>query len=230
MADGPDPPRHPLRRLSLAFVTGLMFLAPLLLTAAILGWVVDKLLMLLGPHSLVGEALTAGGHLFVRDPLAGFALGLLFVAALITLLGWLVMTRARRFMIATVDGFLGAIPGIGAFYRPVAQLVRGMSGGRSDEMSAMRVCAISFGGGIETLGLLVAADAVDAGDGIRSLVLVPTAPVPVGGALLLLPSARVRPVPGMQFDDLARFYMSMGVSLPQQLRAAAGAAPLVIPG
>jgi uncharacterized membrane protein len=50
-------------------------------------------------------------------------------------------------------------------------------------------------------------------------VLVPTAPVPVGGALIYVPSDWVRPA-NIGVDKLSAIYVSMGLNAPPSPRAA----------
>lgn len=220
-----------LRRLLTGFFTGLAFLAPLLLTAIVLAWVFGQLLAFVGPDSLVGRALTATGALFTaRDsnPLIGFAIGAGLLVAAITALGILVQDRAKKVLEDAIDGAIGRIPLLGNIYRPVAQLVRGMSGSKAEEMSSMGVARVVFGGGVETVAFLASTETFDLGGGPAKLVLIPTAPVPFGGALLLVPVEKVQSIPSMKFDDLAKLYLTMGMSPPPQLRAEVAVQPEVM--
>ncbi len=116
----------------------------------------------------------------------------------------------------------GRVPLFGNIYRPVAQLVRSMGGSRAEEMQAMAVCRIEFGGGVETIAFLASAETFDIGGGPARLVLIPTAPVPIGGALLLVAASKVHVIPDMKFDDLAKLYLTMGMTPPDQLRMPVG--------
>lgn len=219
------------RRLITGFLTGLAFLAPLLLTAIVLAWVFGQLLAFVGPESLVGRILTATGALFMaRDsnPLLGFAIGVGLLIAAVTALGILVQDKAKKVLEEAVDGALGRIPLLGNIYRPVAQLVRGMSGSKAEEMSSMGVARVVFGGGVETIAFLASSETFDLGGGPAKLVLIPTAPVPFGGALLLVPVDKVQSIPSMKFDDLAKLYLTMGMSPPPQLKADVPVAPEVM--
>ncbi len=60
------------------------------------------------------------------------------------------------------------------------------------------------------LALLTSPHVHDFGQGPRQLILIPTAPVPVGGGLLFVEPSRVKPVPTMGVDDLAKLYVTMG--------------------
>jgi uncharacterized membrane protein len=74
----------------------------------------------------------------------------------------------------------------------------------------MSVVSVSFGANVEILSLLTSPRIHDFGQGPRYLILIPTAPVPVGGGLLFVDVADVRPVPTMGVDDLAKLYVTMG--------------------
>lgn len=206
-----------------AFLTGLAFLAPVLLTAIVLAWLFGQLLGFLGPDSMLGHGLTAGGRLFAGDrahPLLSFFIGVLIVITFITAIGFLVQDRAKKVLEEWVDGAIGRIPLLGNVYKPVAQLVRSMGGNRAEEMQAMGVCRIEFGGGVETIAFLASAETFDIGGGPARLVLIPTAPVPIGGALLLIAAHKVHIIPDMKFDDLAKLYLTMGMTPPAHLRTA----------
>lgn len=209
--------------ISRAFLTGLAFLAPLLLTAIVLSWVMSQLIGFVGPDSVVGHVLTAGGRLFAGDrvhPLFSFAVGVLLVLGFVTALGFLLQDRVKKVLEETVDKALGRIPLLGNVYRPVAQMVRSMGGSRVEEMQAMAVCRVEFGGGVETIAFLASAESFDIGGGPARLVLIPTAPVPIGGALLLVAAHKVHVIPDMKFDDIARLYLTMGMTPPPNLRPA----------
>ncbi len=217
-----------------AFIAGLAVLAPILLTAIVLAWLFSQIIGFVGPDSVVGHALTAGGRLFVGDrthPLLSFAVGVAIVLGFITAIGLLVRDRARKVIEEWIDGALGRIPLLGNVYRPVAQLVRSMGGSRAEEMQAMAVCRIEFGGGVETIAFLASPETFDIGGGPARLVLIPTAPVPIGGALLLVAATKVHVIPDMKFDDLAKLYLTMGMTPPEYLRSTfnGGSLPPVAP-
>ena len=210
--------------LTRGFLTGLAFIGPLLLTAIVLTWIFVQLLGFVGPDSAIGHLLTAGGRLFVGDRgdrLFSFAVGVALVVSFVTALGLLIEERARKALEKWVDGLIGRIPFLGNVYKPVAQLVRSMGGDRAGQMAAMGVCRIEFGGGVDTIAFLASAEVFDIGGGPARLVLVPTAPIPVGGALLLVAAHKVHVIPDMKFDDLAKLYLTMGMTPPANMRTVA---------
>jgi uncharacterized membrane protein len=102
----------------------------------------------------------------------------------------------------------------------LAQQDKGGEGG----LKSMRPVWCHFGGpgGAIALGLLSSAEAVLI-DGRRCLaVLVPTAPVPVGGGLLWVPEHWVTPA-DVGIEALTSIYVSMGVTSSQYLPRAPAA-------
>ena len=130
-------------------------------------------------------------------------------------------TRARDGVEKWLDGLIGRIPVLGGLYRPVAQMVRMVGRAPSGQPQGMSAVAVRFGADVEVLALLASPKLFDLGEGPRRLVLIPTAPVPVGGALLFVAAEAVRGVPGLGADDLAKLYVSMGTIAPDRIVRAA---------
>ena len=206
-----------LKRVAGPFVTGLVFLAPVLLTIVILQWLSGYVVAALGPGTLIGGALARGGMLLTSTPELAFVTGLGLAALFVWALGLLVQTQARTRLEGGLDSLMGRIPVLGSFYRPLAQMVRMMGGAPGGEVQGMAPVSVRFGDDTEILALLAAPQIFDMGDGPRHLVLLPTAPVPVGGALVFVAADRVRRISGIGVDDLAKFYISMGTVAPAGL-------------
>ena len=206
-----------LKRVAGPFLTGLVFLAPVLLTIVILQWLAGYVVAALGPGTLIGGALARGGMLLTSTPELALITGLGLAALIVWGLGLLVQTQWRARLEGGLDGLLGRLPVLGGFYRPLAQIIRMIGGAPGGELKGMSVVAISFGPDTQVLGLLATPQIFDLGQGPRHLVVCPTAPVPVGGAMLFVEVARVQPVAGIGVDDLAKFYVSMGTVAPPGL-------------
>ena len=199
-----------IRRILTPFLTGLLFLAPVLVTLIILNWLSGYLIAALGPATPLGQLLGKAGMFFTPSPFAAFWAGLGMAALLVWLIGLAVQTRFRARLEGGLDGLISRIPGLGALYRPLAQFVRMMGSSPGGEMSGMSVVSVSFGDTVEALALLTSPRVHDFGQGPRYLILIPTAPVPVGGGMLFVETSRVKPVPTMGVDDLAKLYVTMG--------------------
>ena len=206
-----------MRRIAGPFVTGLVFLAPVIVTILILQWLAGYVTAALGPGTFIGGALADAGMLVTESRLLAFWSGIGVVVLLVWGLGLVVQTQARARLEGGLDGLLGRIPLLGPVYRPLSQMIRMVGGGPGGEMQGMAVVSVRFGADTEILSLLASPQIFDIGDGPRHLVLLPTAPVPVGGALLFVEVGRVRRVPGLGVDDLAKFYVSMGTIAPAEM-------------
>jgi uncharacterized membrane protein len=199
-----------IRKILAPFATGLLFLAPVLLTLILLNWLAGYLIAALGPKTPLGGLLGQAGMFFTPSPLAAFWAGIGMAALLVWVVGLAVQTRFRPQLEGGLDGLIARIPVLGPLYRPLAQFVRMMGSSPGGEMSGMSVVSVSFGESVEALALLTSPHIHDFGQGPRQLILIPTAPVPVGGGLLFVEPARVKPVPTMGVDDLAKLYVTMG--------------------
>lgn len=209
-----------IRRIVGPFLTGMVFLAPVFVTVLLLQWVAGYVTAALGPGTVVGGVLASAGLLVTKSPFLAFWAGLGIAALIIWGIGLLVQTQWRSRLEGGLDSFIGRIPILGGFYRPMAQMIRMIGGTPGGELQGMAVVSVRFGDNTEILALLATPQVFDMGEGPRHLVLLPTAPVPVGGALLFVATQNVRFVPGLGVDDLAKFYVSMGTIAPAGLRPA----------
>ncbi|WP_156254502.1 DUF502 domain-containing protein [Sandarakinorhabdus oryzae] len=199
-----------IRKFLSPFATGLLFLAPVLLTLILLNWLSGYLIAALGPNTPLGYVLGKAGMFFTPSPLAAFWTGIGMAALLVWVIGLAVQTRFRQRLEGGLDGLIARIPVLGPLYRPLAQFVRMMGSSPGGEMSGMSVVSVSFSNHVEALALLTSPRIHDFGQGPRYLILIPTAPVPVGGGMLFVETGRVKPVPSMGVDDLAKLYVTMG--------------------
>ena len=208
-----------MRRIAGPFLTGMVFLAPVFLTVILLQWVASYVTAAFGPGTVIGGVLAQSGMLVTRSPLLAFWAGLGIAALIVWSIGLAVQTRWRDRLEGGLDGLLGRVPVLGGFYRPLAQIVRMIGGAPGGELKGMSVVSVRFGGDIEMLALLATPQIFNLGDGPRHLVVCPTAPVPVGGAMLFVAVEQVRSISGVGVDDLAKFYVSMGTIAPMGLLA-----------
>ena len=78
-------------------------------------------------------------------------------------------------------------------------------------------CFMGGGEGAAVLALLPSPDPIQIGGRRYYGVLIPTAPVPIGGALLYVPADWVRPA-DISIERLTTIYVSMGITPPPSLR------------
>jgi len=214
------------RRLLRVFVTGLLAAMPLAATIAIFWWAAGLLLRWLGPDSFVGSLFFAIGLGVTGSEIAGYAIGVALIAGLIFLLGLLVDTGLERGLARIVDAVLGRIPIVRSVY-DLAQRFAGLLGQRDgDGLKSMRPVWCHFGGPPEergtdhaaVLALLSTPEPISIGGRPYFGVIVPTAPVPVGGGLLYLPAHWVQPA-DIGIEAVTSIYVSMGITSAQHLGA-----------
>lgn len=219
--------RTPLRSLVNTFVTGALAALPLAATVAILVWAARLAAAYLGPHSLIGRALSSIGLGLGRSEVFAYAIGVAAVLLAIFVLGIVVKTRLRRVFAWATDSFVRRIPVVRGVYDTVSKFVSLLGQGQ-DEPAGTRSMSpvwLHFGGvgGVAVLGLLSTPEPIRLGDIDYYAVLVPTAPVPVGGGLLYAPVDWVRPAE-VGVDGLTSIYVSMGITSRQHVGADAAAA------
>ncbi|HST46117.1 MAG TPA: DUF502 domain-containing protein [Luteimonas sp.] len=210
------PLRSPLKSLVATWLTGLLAVLPLALTLVLIGWVVGLINRFVGPSSLFGRTFSIFGEVFTARPMMAYVVGTLLVVALIHLLGLVVQSRLKRPIAALVDKTLRRIPLVGSVYTLAERFVSVIGDRQEADIAAMRPVWCFFGGdGVAVLGLLPNPEPVDIEGRAYLTVLVPTAPIPVGGGLLFVPVEWVRPA-DFGIDTLTSVYLSMGITPPRR--------------
>lgn len=200
------------------FLAGLLVLLPLVLTIAIIGWIVGFVAAFLGPGTWFGDLLTSSGQAIIgqKREVIAFVVGAALALAGLWFLGLVVRIQARRALDQTFDDVLGRVPLFRAIYRPVSQVVRVFAGSNAD-LTAMSVVMCRLGGeqGADVPALLASREVYDIAGERRLLVYLPTSPLPAWGGLVLVPEACVIPYPSMDADALIKLYFSFGVLAPE---------------
>ena len=215
---------HPLRPL----LTGLLALLPLAATLVLLIWATRLAAEWLGPTSLFGSLLTriglgVGGSATATSYFAG----LLVVLALVYALGLVVQTGLQRGFHSLFESLIQRVPIVRTVYDVVQRLVGLLGKSKEEGQKSMSPVWLYFGGPpgagevpatTVVLGLLTTPVPVDMGGQPFHGVLVPTAPVPVGGGLLFVPAHWVVPAQ-VGIEGVTSIYVSMGVTAGQYLGA-----------
>lgn len=210
---------RPLKQLTRTFLTGLLAALPLLATVAVFVWALRLLYSWLGPHSFVGQLFVGLGLGLGGSELLGYVLGILFFLAGVFALGVLVQAELQRGLETAVNALVSRIPLVRNVYDLVRKFVDLLSQREADGLKSMSAVWCSFGGegGVKVLGLLSTPDPIEMDGKAYFGVLVPTAPVPVGGGLLYVPQEWVTPA-DIGMDAVTSIYVSMGVTSAQHLK------------
>ena len=208
-------------RVARFFLAGVLAVLPLVITVAIVIWVADFLEKFIGPRTVLGESLSRLGLTFSGSTAhtAAYAMGWVVVLGGVFALGAVIELGAKKQIQRGVDALLNRVPLVGSIYNTSKQIVD-MLDKKKDEadlkgMSAV-FCFFGEDRGAGILGLLVSPERYRLQGRDYQIVILPTAPVPFGGAMMFVPVDSVQPA-DMSVDGLMSMYVSMGVSAPRLL-------------
>jgi uncharacterized membrane protein len=212
-----------LARILRIFLAGVLALLPIAVTLFVTAWVASFIAGYAGPDSFVGRLIIALGASVGLDvtpgSIAAYLLGLTVILGAIFVLGLFVESGLRNFISNSFDWLMTRIPLVSNVYdlskRFVSLVDRGSG---EDSLKTMRPVWCFFGGegGAAVLGLMPSPEPVVIGEHSYLGLLVPSAPVPFGGALIYVPSAWVKPAQG-GVERLMNVYVSMGVTPPMSM-------------
>ena len=206
--------RRGLKSIGSTLLAGVLVLLPIALTVTVLGWVVSLVLRFIGPGSLVGRLFAAIGYPFSSNPELAYLLGTLILLAGIFVLGLLARAGFEGQFKALADRTVRRIPVIGSLYGLADRFVGVLDQKPGADIGAMSPVWCFFGeNSAAVLALAPTSEPIDIGGRSYLAVLVPTAPVPFGGALIYVPVAWVRPAE-IGVERLTAIYVSMGITPP----------------
>ncbi|MDO6386270.1 MULTISPECIES: DUF502 domain-containing protein [Uliginosibacterium] len=199
------------------FLAGLLASLPLILTFIMLGWVANLIKQLLGPGSIIGGLFSAIGLQMVENEWKAYLLGVLVLLSVVFALGLVVQTSLRRHLRALIDRSVKRLPLIGTLYDATDRFVGMFDRKQQTDLAAMKPVWCFFGGegGTAVLALMPNPAIIELGGKPYRTVLVPTAPIPIGGGLLYVPAEWVKPA-DMGVEQLSSIYLSMGLTAPSK--------------
>jgi uncharacterized membrane protein len=199
-------------------LAGLLILLPIALTLIVLGWVVSLIYQFIGPGSLIGRLFAAIGYPFSSNPALAYLVGTLVLVAITYLLGLLARFGWEGHFRALADRTVRRIPLIGSLYGLADRFVGLLDQKQGADIGAMSPVWCFFGdNAVAVLALAPSPEPVQIDGRSYVAVLIPTAPVPFGGALLYVPAESVRPA-DIGVDRLTAIYVSMGITPPTDRR------------
>ena len=168
-----------------------------------------------GPGSLLGRLIVLLGLNLVSSQTAAYLIGFAIILGCIFMLGLVVESRLRPWVLNGLDAMMTRIPIISNVYDLSKRFVSLVDRGGEDNFKSMRPVWCFFGGegSAGVLGLMPSPEPVVIGEQRYVAVLVPSAPVPFGGALIYVPVEWVKPAEG-GVERLMNVYVSMGVTPP----------------
>ena len=205
-------PSNVFRRMSQTFITGVMGILPLALTFAVLAWLVVFLHDLAGPTSAFGRLLRSAGLTVTACEVLAYTIGLVGMVGLVYGLGLLAEHGSSLTLKQTFDRAMQRVPLLGTVY-DASKNVTSVFDRRGESLQGMKPVVCYFGGDrtAATPALMPTSQPVHLHGQEYLMVIVPTAPVPFGGALLCVKAEYVEPA-ACSLDEMVGVYMSMGVS------------------
>jgi uncharacterized membrane protein len=208
-----------LARIARIFLAGLLVLLPILVTVIVTAWVAQLLQTYAGPNSLIGRLIILLGLNLASSDTGAYFLGFLIILGCIFLLGLFVETRLWPLVQTGLDSLISRIPLVSNVYELSKRFVAIVDrSGNKNNLQSMRPVWCFFGGegGAAVLGLMPSPDPVQIGEHSYVGLLVLSAPVPFGGALIYVPTDWVKPADG-GVERLMNVYVSMGVTPPESM-------------
>ncbi|MCA9162307.1 MAG: DUF502 domain-containing protein [Planctomycetales bacterium] len=209
---------HLWRRLLSVFLAGLFAILPLVITVAIVSWVINFILQIVGSDTWIGRTLKSVGRNWVDDEVMATVVGWLLVLGAIFLLGLLVQNKTKSILVTAMNSLFQKLPLVGSLYSTAAQFVKMLNKQEKSELSGMSVVLVRFGEmhGAGLLALMPSPEKYDVGGVEHQMIYVPTSPVPMTGGLLLVPCDQIERL-DLAVENLMSVYLSMGITTPQAL-------------
>lgn len=205
------------------WLAGLLVVLPLGLTLVLVGWLLQLLNRFLGPGSTIGGLFAALGAPLAGDSFLAYVIGTVLLIAAIYPIGLAVQAGLKRPLQQLADRTLRRIPLLGSLYDMTDRVVGLLDRKQAADLRAMSPVWCFFGDsaepGVAVLGLAPSAEPITIEGRAFRAVLVPTAPVPVGGGLLYVPAAWVKPA-DIGIDRVISTYVSMGLTPPVSVEGA----------
>ena len=209
------------------FLSGVLALLPIMVTVFVTAWVGSLVAGYAGPGSVLGNLITSLGLNISGQSTIAYFLGLGIIVGIIFVLGLAVESGLRTWISNSFDWLMSSIPLVSNVYdlskRFVAIVDRG---GDEDSFKSMQPVWCFFGGegSAAVLALMPSSEPVAIGEHSYLAVLVPSAPVPFGGALIYVPSDWIKPAEG-GVERLMNVYVSMGVTPPKGMPSVGNSLP-----
>lgn len=217
----PEPPPPPRRgwisSLQASFLTGLVVIAPIGLTAwliwSVIGWIDSWVLPFL--PDAYNPALLIRNYFNIDVDIRGIGVGMFLIFTIVV--GWVAKGLIGRSLIRTSETIVLTIPGVRSLYSGLKQITETVLA--QGKNSFDKACLVEYPRkGIWAIGFVSTeakgevADRAGASNGLLSI-FVPTTPNPTSGFLLFFPREDVIEL-DMTIEDAAKLVISAGLVYP----------------
>jgi uncharacterized membrane protein len=208
-----------LGRILRIFLSGVLALLPIMVTVIVTAWLGSLVVSYAGPGSFFGNLISSLGFNISRSSTIAYFIGLGIILGIIFVLGLAVEAGLRSWISNSFDWLMMRIPLVSNVYDLSKRFVAIMDrGGEEDSLKSMSPVWCFFGGegSAAVLALMPSHEPVAIGEHNYVPVLIPSAPVPFGGALVYVPADWIKRAEG-GVERLMNVYVSMGVTPPAGL-------------
>lgn len=205
------------------FFSGIIAILPLAITIATVAWLADFIAGLIGPDSTAGQALKQVGWNIGGSEGGAYLGGILFAIALIYVFGLLVQIGLRGGWEKLIDAALLKLPIVRIIYDAAKKMLQMVDARNDPDMKSMTPVMCKFGGenGASLPAFLPTAETISIQEREYHVVMIPTAPVPFGGAIMCVPKDCVTKL-DCGIDGLLNMYMSLGTTVPNYVTPETG--------
>lgn len=194
---------------------------PFVLTIVFAIWLGVVFHKYVGPESSVGQWCSWIGLHFITSELGAYIFVFGFISLCLYLMGLLALTGFRNWWHRLHDQIWGKIPLIGTVYDAAKKLSSLFDKDANGQIKSMKPVLVKFG---EPKGTVIPAfqpspEIIEIKGVEYQCIMIPSAPIPFGGALFLVPADSVEEM-DCGIDGLLNIYMSMGVTMPELLKDA----------
>lgn len=209
-----------MNRIPRILIAGIFALLPILVTVFVTVWTANFIRNWVGPDSVTGQLLISMGLNISTSAITAYFLGLTILVVGILALGLVVESSLRPWLESLFDGLMRRIPIVSNVYDLSKRFVSIVDRSGGDDIKSMIPVWCCFGGdgGAAALALMPSSEPVMIGPQEYLAVLLPSAPVPFGGALIYVPADWIKPAEG-GIERLMSVYVSMGVTPPASVPA-----------
>ncbi len=196
------------------FIAGVIALFPLALTIAVIVWLGTMIHGYLGPGSTIGGFLRKIGLRFATSDTSAYFIGAVIILGLIYLLGILVEAGMKKRWQALTDYALNRVPLVSTIYDASKKIALMVEPGGKEEMKSMTPVLCSFGSrtGAAIPAFMPSPEILKINGRDYRVIMIPTAPVPFGGAIMCVPVEWVKKM-DCGIEGLFNIYMSMGATI-----------------
>ena len=202
------------------FMTGVLAILPVVLTVSVVAWVAEVLSRIGGPDSTFGQLLKRFGWSIGSSDSGAYIGGLLTAVLIVYLLGLFLEHVLKGKGDSIIDNIFLSIPMVGSLYRTAKKVVGLVEPKKGVELESMTAVLCRFGDDSDSCfpAFMPTSETIVIDGTEYRVVMIPTAPIPFGGAIMCVRKEWVTKL-DCGVEGLLNMYLSMGTAMPDYIKA-----------